>query len=169
MYLWGCVGGGVGWVREGGWRAAWGERGRGCGRRLAALEQPVSTSGAAAASTKGLRPEHPMLQVKVVLSAPAPGATHLLRSKCQIHQWPTEAHSLRGVPRNSLNMLRCVGDHLAISVGITGCHAVSSTSLRQAAEGWGAVRGEGLPSRGAVTHGALACAARPAGGERHPM
>ena len=51
------------------------------------------------------------------------------RLKCQMSQWPTEAHSFSGEPRNVLYTNDCVGPQRSASAFGTGCHAVSSTSL----------------------------------------
>lgn len=54
---------------------------------------------------------------------------HLFKSKCQIAQWPTDAHSLSGLPRKVLYRKRSTGLHFSITSRCTGCQAVSSTSL----------------------------------------
>mmetsp|Transcript_1490 Transcript_1490/g.4417 ORF Transcript_1490/g.4417 Transcript_1490/m.4417 type:complete len:215 (+) Transcript_1490:582-1226(+) len=57
-------------------------------------------------------------------------SVNLEMSKCHSAQWPTDAHSLRGVPRKNLKILP-LGDspQSFTSSCITGCHAVSSTNL----------------------------------------
>ena len=57
---------------------------------------------------------------------------YLLRSKCQISQWPTLAHDLSGLPRKVLNSQPLnVPFHSVSSCLDTGCHAVSSTNLQK--------------------------------------
>ena len=57
---------------------------------------------------------------------------NLPRSKCQMSQCPTLAHSFRGDPRKVLKRKALAPVHSSTSVFITGCQAVSSTSLHQA-------------------------------------
>ncbi len=56
---------------------------------------------------------------------------YLLRSKCQMSQWPTLAQDLSGLPRKVLySQPLKVPFHSPNSCFETGCHAVSSTNLQ---------------------------------------
>ena len=58
-------------------------------------------------------------------------SVYLVRSKCQMSQWPTLAQDLRGLPRKVLYSHPLnVPFHSPSSCLDTGCHAVSSTSLQ---------------------------------------
>ena len=55
--------------------------------------------------------------------------------KCQMAQWPTDAHSFSGVPRKNLKILPVMpSPHLSSSAVVIGCHAVSSSSLQDGAK-----------------------------------
>ena len=107
-----------------------------CKRRMQPLEQNLCTMGACPTVRHGLCRQqsqgfHPLptLQLSRGRARGRCFSVYRSRLKCQMSQWPTEAHSFSGEPRNVLYTKDCVGPHLSASALGTGCHAVSSTSL----------------------------------------